>query len=854
MPEKNQTFIEGFSSPQAKAHYPPDLQLEAIHQIIKLTFNLEKKTVWGSVTTKIRANSDNGMKIVLDAVDFTIKSVRGADSYTYDGEKITLLWITPWKKGQNHDVEIQYSIEEPISGLYFSYPDQQYPDRIPYAVTDHETERARYWLPCVDHPAVRCSIDFYLTASEKYTILANGRLMEEGSNGNGTKTAYWKQEFPCPSYLITIAIGDFVKYEDKKVNAGKGPIPLAYFTTKDFSSAGLKRAFDRTPKMLDWMVHKFKCPLEWDKYYQIITPHYGGAMENISMVTWGEFALLSTENLAKEFWWIIDAINVHEMAHSWLGDMVVIREFTHGWLKESWAVYIESCYYEDTRDENEWKYGMFRNAMRYQEESDTKYARPIINCRYDSSWDMYDRHLYPGGAWRLHMLRKLIAGQVSDQCFWDAISDYLNSYKGKVVESVDFQRKLEEHSGLSLQAFFDQWLHKPGYPKLKASFSYEEKSQLASIKLEQTQVDEKKHIGVFSFPLEILWEVEDEVYNREKFLISENVQTLYFKCAKNPKQVRIDPDYTLLCSLEFNPGTDMLMRQLKTGDIISKIHAAKELTKKGKKNELEAVAQAYKDDKFWGTKVELAKLLRQSPSLYGARLLCELLEKETDPLVLYPLLENFQNVRESFVFDAMKKFLKRAVLYPYAAATALDVIGSMRTEEAYDFLTRYTPPDDPTNIIYSSLYHAIGEIRTEQSLEYLEKKLIYGRVPENCRSSVASGIFSSLSWVSEPIRKRYLEKLTDIIPGEMNEMFLHSLARGFGTIKDSISISALELIKPKLAKQNHPEINRIIQRVEKGLSSEEEIRDLKKDLEEVKQSLRELKEVVEKIDAKTASD
>ncbi|MHA1112559.1 MAG: M1 family metallopeptidase, partial [Promethearchaeota archaeon] len=458
MPNKFQ-IIEGFASPEAKAHYPPNLQLEPIHQTIKLTFNLEKKSAWGSVTTKIRANSDNGNKLELDAVDFTVKSIEGVDSYSYDGEKITLLWNTPWKKGDTKEVEIHYSVEEPTSGLLFSYPDEKYPKRVAYAVTDHETERARYHIPCVDHPAIRCSIDFYLTANEKYTILANGKLIEEKSNGNGTKTAHWYQEFPCPSYLVAFAIGDFIKYEDRVANVGKGDIPIAYYTIAGFNPEDLKRSFDRTPEMLEWMVKKFNCPLEWDKYFQITTPHYGGAMENISFVTWSLFALLHNEEVAKEMWWLVDAINVHEMSHSWFGDMVVIREFTHGWVKESWAVYTESCYYEDTREENEWKYNMFNNSTRYREESDTKYARPIVTSTYDSSWDMYDRHLYPGGAWRIHMLRKLIADKVSDQCFWDAVSDYLNTFKGKVVETVAFPRKLEKHSGLSLQAFFDKWLY-----------------------------------------------------------------------------------------------------------------------------------------------------------------------------------------------------------------------------------------------------------------------------------------------------------------------------------------------------------------------------------------------------------
>ena len=74
-------------------------------------------------------------------------------------------------------------------------------------------------------------------------------------------------------------------------------------------------------------------------------------MENISLVTWNDRLVLD-EHAAKEMTWLLDAVNVHEMAHSWFGDMVVIREFTHGWLKESWAVYMETAYYEDKYGKN----------------------------------------------------------------------------------------------------------------------------------------------------------------------------------------------------------------------------------------------------------------------------------------------------------------------------------------------------------------------------------------------------------------------------------------------------------------------------------------------------------------------
>jgi len=43
-----------------------------------------------------------------------------------------------------------------------------------YALSDHETEKARYWLPCIDLPTVRCTAEFFLTTRSKHVAFANG--------------------------------------------------------------------------------------------------------------------------------------------------------------------------------------------------------------------------------------------------------------------------------------------------------------------------------------------------------------------------------------------------------------------------------------------------------------------------------------------------------------------------------------------------------------------------------------------------------------------------------------------------------------------------------------------------------
>ncbi|MHA1810624.1 MAG: M1 family aminopeptidase [Candidatus Heimdallarchaeaceae archaeon] len=825
--------------------YKPSLQLEPIHQNIKLSFDVPNETITGTVGTIVKANVKGVNRIVLDAIDFDISHITGVDSWEYDGKNITINWDNFFEKDERREIIVEYIVQQPISGLYFSYPDNEYPNRPIYVVADHETQRASYWLPCIDHTSVRCTIDFELTSDISHTILANGQLLLEKENDDGSKTAHWKLEHPCPAYLLTIAVGEFIEYKDRDVDAGKGLIPLRYYTTQNYVPEDLKRAFDRTPAMLEWLSKKFKTPIEWSKYYQVATARHGGAMENISFVTWNDFAVLN-ETKYKESWWIVDSVNIHEMSHSLFGDHVVCDEFSHTWLKESWAVYTESIYLEDTRGKEEALYDMYNNATRYMKESDTKYARPIVTNVYDSSWDMFDAHLYPGGAWRIHMLRKTIG----DERFFDAVADYLQTYKSKTVRTIDFQRKLEQHSGLDLEEFFDQWLYSSGYPKLKAEFTFDDSTKLCKLKIKQTQEDEKKNIGLFKFPLEVKIEEHDGSFKVERFDIVEKEHNFYVKTEKKPKLIQLDPDYKQLFSLEFNPGDDLLIRQLRIGNVIGRIQAIKELAKTGKRKNILTLKDHYLKESYWGVKIELAKALAKSPNFLAVEMLVELMAKETDPLVLPSFLRALDNLRYAIVFDSAKKFLERDEVLYNSQANALELIGSQRTKEAFNFLSKYEIKEDFQSIVLRGKYSGIGKTRTEEALDYLLDKLTYGNAPEKARGAVVNGIVECLSWMDKHVRERTVSRIIEVIQKERYEETIFSFARSLATLKETSTISLFQGLKAKIAYQDHPMIDRWIKEIEKGETTEEEIKKIRKEQDEMKLDVKKLFSRVEELEAR----
>ena len=130
-----------------------------------------------------------------------------------------------------------------------------------------------------------------LMSEEELTILANGVLVSETANRDGTKTARWKLDERCPSYLCCLAVGRFVRHDEEPV----GGRPVAYFGTERFTREQLARTFGRTPAMLRWIEDKLKSPFPYPKYFRIAVPEIGGAMENISLVTWDDTVILDEE-------------------------------------------------------------------------------------------------------------------------------------------------------------------------------------------------------------------------------------------------------------------------------------------------------------------------------------------------------------------------------------------------------------------------------------------------------------------------------------------------------------------------------------------------------------------------------
>ncbi|MCZ6786304.1 MAG: M1 family metallopeptidase [Planctomycetota bacterium] len=836
-----------FAAPGAEPSYAPDLSLEPVHCEVRLELDVPRLTASGTATTTVRCNREGAQSLRLDAVSLQDLEVQGLDgeklTWRYDGHGLDVTWETPFGAGDTRRIAVSYRVTNPISGMTFSSPDAHYTDRPLFVYTDHETERARYWLPCVDYPTVRTTFDFYLTAPADYTILANGTLEEETDNGDGTKSAHWKLDFPCPSYLCCFAAGRFVRYDDDDADG----IPVSYFAAAPFTPDHLKLSFDRTPGMLRWIQKRLGVKFPFKKYYQIALPQLGGAMENISLVTWDE-RLLVDEVLGSEFAYFVDAVNIHEMAHSYFGDAIVCRHFEHSWLKEAWATYIETVWWDENHGRDERDYDLILNADRYCDEADNRYVRPIVTRKYDSSWNLFDAHLYPGGAWRLHMLRS----RIGDEAFWAGVKDYVTTYGGKLVETDDFRQILEKHAGLNLTRFFDEWIYRPGYPKLKITFKHDAQKGVGTFVIEQTQADEKKGVGLFQLELDVDHEDGAGTFHRTRVTIEEARHVVVVPMPEAPKQIRVDPDLKALFALEFNPGDDFLKRTLESAkEIGGRVWAARELIKTGTRPNIRAVSKAMEAEPFWGGRVLVARALGDSLASGAIPALAEMLVSEKDPRAKNHIARACGKIRDSRLRHALLAFIDRGQP-PMAHSVALESLGAQRNEKDFKRLSDAGKDPGIHGLVQSGALYGLSGLRSPATLDFLRGRTSYGAEPRNVRPAAVEAFGRCAARADSERKHDATEALVDLTRDTMPPVRFKAAA-ALAALGLSEAIPALETLKARHAAQDAPAIERMIARIRKGAAGEE-VTSLTKQLEKLEEKYRKLDERLQDLESRDKED
>ena len=405
------------------------------------------------------------------------------------------------------------------------------------AFGDNFPNRARYWLPTMDHPSQKAMVTFAITAPARRTIVANGVLIGTTTGSDGRVTTTWREERPIPTYAMVIAAGPLVMHDLGKTACGfaedGGCVPQmawtapeqAHFMPGQFAHAGeIVEFFSRT-------VGAF--PYEKLAHVQTTT-RYGG-MENSS-------AIFYADRLFRRPNGVSDGLIAHETAHQWFGDAVTEREWAHAWLSEGFATFLAALWTQHSRGDTAYRSEL--SHMR-QDVLSAKVAgeRAVIDSVETDPNRLLNENTYQKGGFVLHMLRT----QLGDSAFFAGVRRYFAEHRHGNAMTQDLQRSLEQSSGRELGWFFDQWLRRPGWAQLGTAWMWD-----AATKQVTVDVEQKGRFGAYRLPLAI--DIVDAGGARRRVAVelgavpSQRI-VLPGEFASAPAALVFDPDVALLAAI-----------------------------------------------------------------------------------------------------------------------------------------------------------------------------------------------------------------------------------------------------------------------------------------------------------------
>ena len=416
---------------------------------------------------------------------------------------------------------------------------------------DNWPNRARYWIPSVDHPSDKATVTWIVRAPSERRVVANGELLEEtplfltpdrAASARGAlpvprTLTRWRESRPIPTYLMVIAAAPLAYFDLGRTACGLSELPGCVLQSvyvapelRDF----LPGPFRHSAAMVA-LFSRLVGPFPYEKLAHLQSSTRFGGMENASAIFYSDRAFRE-RNLRP-------GLIAHETAHQWFGNAVTEREWGHLWLSEGFASYFEQLWVEQSAGDTAFRRGM-RELREEIIKSPVTAERPVIDTAETDYLKLLNTNSYQKGAWTLHMLRRL----VGDSAFFRAIRSYYARYRHGNAMTDDLRREFERAAGRPLTWFFDQWLRRPGYVELKTTWRYSPRGRRVILRLEQG-----RRFAPYRFPLVVdVLDADGRLCRAVTEVAAlRSAQHVAIPCAleRPPQAVIFDPDVQLLASI-----------------------------------------------------------------------------------------------------------------------------------------------------------------------------------------------------------------------------------------------------------------------------------------------------------------
>jgi aminopeptidase N len=847
---------KSFELPGARPHYNPDRPGQVEHIFLDLNLDIPNHSYKGSCSIRLLPIRSGIERLILDAVNLNIHSVQVdevAQNFEYDGEQLSIQLSQPTELGKQILIAIAYSAEKPQRGIYFIQPDKHYPHKPTQVWTQGEDEDSRFWFPCFDYPGQLSTSEIRVRVPKPLVAISNGELIDTTEEGN-SKIYHWSQQQVHPTYLMTLAVGDFAEIRDE----WKGK-PVTYYVEKG-READAKRSMGKTPRMVEFLSEKYGYPYPFPKYAQVCVDDFiFGGMENTSTTLLTDRCLLderaALDNRNTE------SLVVHELAHQWFGDLLVIKHWSHAWIKEGMASYSEVMWTEHEYNADEAAYYRLMEARSYFSEDSGRYRRPMVTHVYREAIELYDRHIYEKGSCVYHMIR----AELGEELFWHAIQTFVQDNAHQTVETVDLLRAIDKATGRNLAFLFDQYVYRGGHPDFKVAYSWDGDANLAKVTVAQTQADKNSSKDLFDLKIPIgfghVQKGESAKLTTFTVRVHEHEQSFYFPLSAKPDFISFDVGNNFLKTVALEYPVPELKAQLEFDpDPISRIYAAGALAKKGGLEATKALSASLKNEPFWGVRVEVAKHLAEVKLDQAFDGLVAGL-KDKSPYVRRAVVAALATIKTHDSYKAVKEVVQSGDRSYYVEAAAARAIGAIaaanldekpKEEKAIKLLKSVLEEKAGWNeVVRSGAVGGLAELKTSEAALNLLLEYTKIGVPQALRLAAIRAL-GKISVGQTPVN---LERILDRLAELTKETFFLTQMAVVASLGQMETAKAIGILRSLSEQTPDGRVRRYadeeIATVQKHIGPETALRQLREELDQLKQQNQELKSRLEDLEAKS---
>jgi aminopeptidase N len=541
--------------------------IDVTHMKVEVKFDVYKKSVMGKVTHTFIALQNQIDTIFFDApgiqiISATIDGKALSHTTLPEGvvvqcgldEPIAMPIARNKKPKTQHQIVFEY-IAYPKKGIYFSGYTAANGQPLLGNIDESDMIRKqiwtqgqgidnRHWIPMIDDRSEKYITETVVTHDSKHQVLSNGTLKSKKVNKDGTTTWHYALNQPHAGYLLMLGIGNYA-VKNSKTALGT-PMQFWYYPEHPEKVEPTSRYSEQ---IIDFLATETGIPYPWINYSQVMVQDFlYGAMENTSATTFGDFFWVDKRGFQDRNYVVV---NAHEATHQWFGDFITGRHDGEQWLQESFATYYPGLFVGSVygNDELDW---YFRDQMNGAVAAGKANSLPVRHSAAGSS-----RH-YPKGASVLHMLRHILG----EDNFRRSINHYLQKHAFATVETWDLQKAIMDETGINMDWFFDQWIHRGGEPIYSFAWNAHQNVSVENKAVVETSpaytiqinIDQKQKqdavVGLFNMPIDIDVLYYDGSSEKRTVWVDQAHHTFTWKSFKAPATVVFDAGSHVLKTVE----------------------------------------------------------------------------------------------------------------------------------------------------------------------------------------------------------------------------------------------------------------------------------------------------------------